>query len=73
MESLSDYVLARDRGKRQLKKPAMFESGDFIVYALVCAQDMEIQEPRTVAEAMRSKYWKEWKKAMEEENKIDTS
>ena len=68
-ESLSDYVLARDRGKRQLRKPAMFESGDFVAYALVCAQDMEIQEPRTVAEAKKSKYWKEWKKAMEEEIK----
>lgn len=67
VESLSDYVLARDRGKMKLKTPAMFESGDFVAYALVCAQDMEVDEPRTVAEAMKSKYWKEWKKAMGEE------
>lgn len=41
-----------------IKKPSMYkEGGDYVVaYALMCAQDVEIEEPRTVAEAMRSKY-----------------
>lgn len=68
-ESLSDYVLARDRAKRVIKKPSMYEEGsDYVVaYALLCAQDVEIEEPKTVAEARRSKYWKHWRLAMKEE------
>ena len=51
LESLSDYVLARDRAKRNIKKPSMYEEGgDYVVaYALLCAQDVEIEEPKTVA------------------------
>ena len=68
-ENLSDYVLARDRAKRTIKKPSMYEEGgDYVVaYALMCAKDVDIEEPKTVAEAMRSKYWIYWKKAMKEE------
>ena len=44
------------------------EGGDYVVaYVLLCAQDVEIEEPKTVAEAMISKYWKYWKLAMKEE------
>lgn len=44
------------------------EDGDYVVaFALLCAQDVDIEEPKTVAEAMRSKYWKYWKLAMQEE------
>lgn len=46
-ESLSDYVLARDRDKMIMKKPSMYEEGgDYVVaYALMCAQGVEIEEP----------------------------
>ena len=62
-------MLARDSAKRVIKKPSMYEEGgDYVVaYALLCAQNIEIEEPKTVAEAMRSKHWKFWKQAMKEE------
>lgn len=44
------------------------DGGDYVVaYALLCAQDVEIKEPKIVAEGMRSKYWKYRKLAMKEE------
>ena len=56
--SLDDYLLARDRVRRQTKPPAIFESGDFVAYALTSAADIEVNEPQSYAEAKKSKDWK---------------
>lgn len=65
--SLSGYLLARDRVRRQTKPPAIFESGDFVAYALTSAADMEINEPKTYAEAMGIKDRDKWNASMGEE------
>ena len=66
-ESLSDYLLARDRVRRQTKPPAIFESGDFVAYALMSVADISVDEPKTVAEVMKSKDWDKWNASMKEE------
>ena len=38
----------------------MFESGDFVAYVLMCADDIVAEEPRLLAEARRSKDWDIW-------------
>lgn len=49
-------MLARDRVKRISMPPAIFYSGYFVAYALASAKDIELDEPRKVAEAQRSKH-----------------
>lgn len=66
-ESLSDYLPPRDHVRRQTKPPAIFESGDFLAYVLTSAADIVIYEPKTVAEAMKSKDWDKWMASMKEE------
>ena len=68
--SLDDYLLARDRVRRQTKPSAIFESGDFIAYALTSATDLEVNEPQSYAEAKRSKDWKKWNASMGEEKDL---
>lgn len=71
-DSLSDYLLARDRVRRQTKPLAIFESGDFVAYALMSAADIIIDEPNTVIEAKKGKDWDKWKASMKEEkNSLD--
>lgn len=67
-ESLNDYLLARDRVRRQTKPLFIFESGDFVVYPLTSAADIEVDEPQTYAEAKKSKDWEKWNASMGEEN-----
>lgn len=43
------------------------EDGDFVAYALVTAEDLEIEEPKTYAEAMRNRERKHWDNAVKEE------
>ena len=51
-----------------IRLPSRYEDGDSVIaYALACATIIELDEPRTVAEAKRSKHWKKWKEAMTEE------
>ena len=51
-----------------IRPPSRYEDGDSVIaYALACATIIELDEPRTVAEAKRSKHWKKWKEAMTEE------
>lgn len=65
--NLENYVLARDRVRREIKLPSKFDDYDLVAYALAAAEDLDIDEPKTIEEAKRSKYWKQWLKAMEEE------
>lgn len=66
--SLDDHILARDRGRLTIRPPSRYDDGESVVaYALACAESIEINEPKSVAEAKRSKDWKKWKQAMVEE------
>lgn len=67
-DSLDDYVLARDRERRKnTRPPSRYEDGNFVAYALNTVEDLEIEEPKSYAEAMKSKQRKRWKIAAEEE------
>lgn len=54
-EDLSDYILARDHVRRQIKPPSKYEDTDLVAYALACAEEIEQEEPRSFAEAKQSK------------------
>lgn len=66
-ESLEDYVLARDRKRRVIKPPSKFEDADFLAYALASAEDIDICEPKSYQEAMKSKDQEQWNGAADEE------
>lgn len=67
-DSLDEYVLARDRERRRnIRPPSRYEDGNFVAYALNTVEDLEVEEPKTFAEAMKSKQRKKWKAAAEEE------
>jgi len=67
-ETLDTYVLARDRERRQnVRPPSRYEDGNFVAYALNVIEDLEVQEPKSYTEAMRSREKKLWKQAAEEE------
>ena len=66
-ESLRDYVLSRDRVRRQIKPPQRLGHTDLIAFALSAADTLETEEPSTVSDAKKSVDWPKWKMAMEEE------
>ena len=66
-DDLRNYVLARDRVRRTIKPPSKFEDGDFVAYALASSEDVEIEEPKSFHDAMKSKEWKLWNRAADEE------
>ena len=66
-EDLSEYLLARDRVRRQIKPPSKYEDADLVVYALASAEDIEQEEPRSFTEEKLSKDWDIWNDSMGEE------
>lgn len=67
--SLDNYVLARDRNRRQnIRPPSRFDDANLVAYALNAAEELEeIKEPKTYAEAMKTKERKFWNDAAKEE------
>lgn len=66
--SLDYYVLDRDRERRQnIRPPSRFDDANLVAYALNSAEELEIEEPKTYAEAMRTKERKFWNAAAKEE------
>ncbi|CAA7055049.1 unnamed protein product [Microthlaspi erraticum] len=65
--NLDNYLLARDRERRVRRPPSMFEGTDFVAYALASAEAIELDEPRTYFEALKSKDGKRWVSASDEE------
>ena len=59
--------MARDRERRTIKPPSKFEDADYLAYALSSAEDLELEEPRSYAEARQSKDWRLWIGASDEE------
>lgn len=67
-QTLNEYVLARDRERRKnTRPPSRYEDGNFVAYALNTVEDLEVEEPKSYGEAMRSTERKRWKAAAEEE------
>ena len=50
-----------------MRPPSRYEDGNFVAYALNVIEDLEVQEPKSYAEAMRSQEKKLWKHAAKEE------
>lgn len=65
---MSNYQLARDRTKREIRIPARFDEADIIAYALNIAEKSEA-EPKTYQEAINYKESQKWIQAMKEEIK----
>ena len=65
--NLSDYLLVKDRTRRDIRPPARYMDADFVYYALCVAEELEISEPSTYKEAVGSKDKHKWIKAMNEE------
>lgn len=65
--NLDDYQLARDRERRQINPPARYSQAEVIHFALSIAEEIDFSEPATYEEAMKSKEWRQWLKAMQEE------
>ena len=64
-DSLDGYLLARDKERRNIiQPPARFGDSYCVAYALACAAEIDIDEPRTINEAMRDQNWKKWEHAM---------
>ena len=61
-----DYILTRDRERRQIKKPQRYGYEDIVAYALNTAESIE-SEPVTYRDAITSKESVKWAVAMGEE------
>ena len=61
-------MLARDRVRRQnVRPPSRYEDANLVAYALAVADDIEKEEPKSFEEAKKSKDWKHWNNAADEE------
>ena len=68
-EDLSNYQLARDRTRRDVKAPERYIEADIIAYALHIANQSTEPEPRSYSEAINSRDSQKWKQAMMKELK----
>lgn len=66
-ENLQNYNLARDRQRREIKKPARYVNADLVYYALNTEVEQLGSEPESYDEAMRSTDKSKWIHAMQEE------
>ena len=66
-ESLTNYMLAKDREKKQAKPTQRCGFAELIAFALNLAKDIEQYEPLTYVGAMKSSQKREWMQAMVEE------
>ncbi|KAH9659867.1 hypothetical protein KPL70_024018 [Citrus sinensis] len=64
---LQSYQLARDRVRREVRAPVRYGYADLIAYALLCADEVTIEEPVNFSEAMESVHCDKWLEAMQDE------
>ncbi|CAA7023985.1 unnamed protein product [Microthlaspi erraticum] len=54
LNKIDDYLLARDRERRQnVRPPSRYEDADFVGYALSAAEDIETENPKSMTEARK--------------------
>ena len=63
----TDYQLARDRTRREIRSPARFAHADLIAYAFNIGSNIDLDEPTTYQEACQSKERDLWLTAMKED------
>ena len=68
-DETNDYLLARDRTRRQIKPPEKFGYVDLMAFSLVAASEVWDDEPKSYKAAMASKEKLKWGKTMDEEMK----
>lgn len=61
------YQLTKDRENRQIKPPQRYGYADLIAYALAASHNIDVDEPKSYAEAVQSSNKSEWQEAMNEE------
>ena len=66
-ETTREYQIARDKGKRNVGPPKKYS--DEVYYALCAAENIELTDPLTYNEAMKSKDRERWIEAMNDEIK----
>ncbi|PON44219.1 hypothetical protein TorRG33x02_331230, partial [Trema orientale] len=66
-QHLDDYVLSRDRARRQIKPTTRYARAELIAFALNVADTVEQNELASYKEAEKSIDWPKWEKAMQEE------
>lgn len=64
---LQNYLLARDRERRPIREPVRFGHADMVAFALIAAEEVEGDEPRSYSEAVNGKQSQEWVAATNEE------
>ncbi|CAA7045319.1 unnamed protein product [Microthlaspi erraticum] len=64
---LAGYQLAKDRKMRTTAPPARFNDYNMVAFALLVAEDLDIEEPQCYHEAMNSPEWEEWNDSMGDE------
>ena len=67
--NLSGYELTRDREKRTTRPLSRYGYADFLAFAFAIAEEIDLEEPRSYSEAMKSKDKAKWQNAMQEEIK----
>ncbi|CAA7014731.1 unnamed protein product [Microthlaspi erraticum] len=68
ISQIDDYLLAKDRDKRQnIRPPSRYEDADFVGYALSAAEDIETENPKSMEQVKKSPNWKKWHNAEDDE------
>ncbi|KAG9446280.1 hypothetical protein H6P81_012408 [Aristolochia fimbriata] len=62
-----NYCIAKDRPRREIKKPRRYDEANLIAYALSVAETMDEAEPSSYTEAIQSENSNKWLIAMSEE------
>lgn len=65
--AVDENVGVRGRPRRQARQPVKFSDYDMSLFALCVAKSLECTEPASYKEAMKSREWRKWLAAMEEE------
>ena len=63
----SDYMLVRDKTRREIKAPQRYGYADLIAYAFSVAEDLRFDDPSSYKEAISCKDANLWKVTMQEE------
>ena len=64
---LQTYQLVRDRVRTEVRALVRYDYVDLIAYALLCADDVAIEEPVNFSEAIESVHCDKWLEAMQDE------
>lgn len=67
LPSLDDYMLARDRVRREIVAPARFRDNQMVVSCFLATEEGDIPEPHDYQEALKDENWEKWNGGMSDE------